>query len=699
MARAADLSALMHRFTGLVHRGLASLRTRGWMATWRRVRKQFERVPAARRLQAWRPPVAPFAPFAVPTSDMPHASIVIPVFNQFAHTLDCLRALAAHPPRCAFEVIVIDDGSTDGTVDALPRIAGIRPVVRASNGGFIAACNDGAAVARGRFIVLLNNDTVPQPGWLDTLLASFETDPSIGLAGAQLIQPDGSIQESGARVFRDGAAAHIGRGASPDDPRFAYLRDVDYVSGAALAIERALWIELGGLDTRYAPAYHEDADLAFAVRATGRRVVVQPMARVLHDEGTTGGMDVRAGPKRQQIGNREVFARKWADVLRAHPLDSGHIDMPPPARTVLVVDAETPRPSRDSASLRLVNVMRLLRTEGAHVVFVPADGNHAGIDTAALQAMGVEVWYAPFLDPQPSWLAAHGPRFDVALVCRHHVLQVWLPLLRRYAPQARVVFDTVDLHHVREQRGAELTGDIALQRSAARTRTQELALVARSDVTLVVGEAERVLLATDVPDARVHVLSNVHAVSDDVPGFDARRDVVFVGGFRHPPNVDAVEWFVRAVWPRVHAVRPGLVFHCVGANPTPVIRAFDGAAGVRVHGYVADLDPYILGARIAVAPLRYGAGVKGKVNLSMAHGQPVVATPCAVESMHLVDGVDVLVADDAQAFADAILRLDADAALWTQLSNNGRANVQRHFSFEAARDVVRDVVLAPMIPR
>ena len=699
MARAADLPALMHRFTGLVHRGLASLRTRGWAATLQRVRKQLVRVPAARRLKPWRPAEAAFAPFSVPGSDTPVVSIVIPVFNQFAHTLGCLRALAESPPHCAFEVIVVDDGSTDATVTALPQITGVRHITRASNGGFIAACNDGAALARGRFVVLLNNDTVPQPGWLDTLVATFEEDALIGLVGAQLVQPNGLLQESGARVFRDGSAAHIGRDASPDDPRFAYMRDVDYVSGAAVAIERAVWMQLGGLDTRYAPAYYEDADLGFAVRALGRRVVVQPMARVVHDEGSSGGMDVRQGPKRRQALNREVFAQKWGTALRAHPIDQGHVDMPRATRSVLVVDAETPRPSHDSASLRLVNVMRLLRAEGAHVVFVPADGNHSASDTAALQAMGIEVWYAPFLEGSASWLAMHGSRFEVALVCRHHVLQQWLPLLRRHAPQARVVFDTVDLHHVREQRGAALTGDAALARMAAHTRTQELALVARSDATLVVGQAERELLASAVPAARVHVLSNVHALAGDAPGFDARHDVVFVGGFRHPPNVDAVEWFVREVWPRVHAARPTLSFHCIGSDPPASIRAFNEVPGVHVHGYVADLDPHMHGARIAVAPLRFGAGVKGKVNLSMAHGQPVVATSCAVESMHLTDGVDVLVADDAQAFAEAILRLDADAHLWAQLSANGRANVQRHFSFEAARDVVRNVVLGTAITR
>src|SRR5690606_31038475 len=114
--------------------------------------------------------------------------------------------------------------------------------------------------------------------------ATFDADPEVGLVGAQLLYPDGRLQEAGGVVFSDGSAWNYGRFESPSDPRYAYLRDVDYASGAALAIPRALFLQLGGFDTRYAPAYYEDTDLAFAVRGAGRRVVYQPAARVVHDE-------------------------------------------------------------------------------------------------------------------------------------------------------------------------------------------------------------------------------------------------------------------------------------------------------------------------------------------------------------------------------------------------------------------------------
>jgi len=363
-------------------------------------------------------------------------------------------------------------------------------------------------------------------------------------------------------------------------------------------------------------------------------------------------------------------------------------------RQVLVIDALTPQPDRDSGSLRLFNLMRLLREEGAHVVFLPANREHAGRYTDDLRGIGVEAWTAPFAARAPAWLAEHGPRFDVAMVCRHYVAREFLPLLRAHAPRARVVFDSVDLHYLREQRAAALAGDRALARAAGRTRGLELDVIARSDLALVVSEAERDVLRMDAPQARVEVLSNLHRVAGPGLPFAERHDLAFVGGFRHPPNVDAVRWFVAEVLPRVRARLPEVRFHCIGGDVPAEIAALAAQPGVEVHGHVPDIAPYMDGCRVAVAPLRFGAGVKGKVNLSMAHGQPVVATSCAVEGMHLAHGRDVLVADDAAAFADAVVRAYGDEALWRTLSAHGLGNVARHFSADAARDVVRRVFLA-----
>lgn len=694
----ADARFLFDRATGLFRRGWLSLRTRGLPASWQRLRRQLRVVPTALRATPYFPAGHPSVPQALATSTAPRASIVIPVYGQLAHTLACLRALAEHPPGIPFEVIVVDDGSPDDTADTLPRVSGLRYHRRPGNGGFIAACNDGARLACGEYLVFLNNDSIPQPGWLDALLRTFDQHPDAGLVGAQLLYPDGRLQEAGCVVRSDGSADKLGRQSSPRHPLYAFVNDVDYCSGAAIALPRNAFIALGGFDPRYAPAFYEDTDLGMTIHARGQRVLYQPAARVVHHEGATAGVDVRRGVKASQAHNQATFSNRWSSTLVAHP---GHavygaaLTRHRHLRCVLVIDALVPTPDRDSGSLRLVNLMRLLREEGAHVVFLPANREHAGNHTEDLQQLGVEAWYAPYARRAPAWLREHGPRFDTVMVCRHYVAREFLPLLRAHAPQARIVFDSVDLHYLREQRAAEVAGDAAMARSARRTRTLELDVIARSDLTLVVSEAERALLSTDAPGARVELLSNLHRVAGAGPPFRRRHDLVFVGGFRHPPNVDAVRWFVGEVFPYIRSELPDVRFHCIGGDVVPQVQALAACAGVLVHGHVADIATYMDGCRIAVAPLRYGAGVKGKINLSMAHGQPVVATSCAVEGMHLRDGHDVLVADAAADFAAAVVRLYQDETLWMELSLHGLDNVARHFSPDAARGTVRRVFIEP----
>ncbi len=216
-------------------------------------------------------------------------------------------------------------------------------------------------------------------------------------------------------------------------------------------------------------------------------------------------------------------------------------------------------------------------------------------------------------------------------------------------------------------------------------------MIRKSDVTLVVSPVEKALLAELVPEARVMILSNIHEPVDGGRPFAERAGLVFIGGFQHPPNVDAVLWYAQEILPRVRAQLPGVTTYIVGSKVTEAVKAL-AAEDVVVTGYVPDVTPYLNGCRVSIAPLRYGAGVKGKVNSAMSHGLPVVATPASVEGMHLEPGADVLVAEDPLGFADAIVRLYRDEALWNRLSAGGRENIRRHFSRDVARGAVKKLL-------
>ncbi|MDO1527647.1 glycosyltransferase [Fulvimonas sp. R45] len=677
----------LKRLHFLLQRLSGSVAQRGLRGTVSRVAQELRPRPPVDATWRLEPLDAPFVPFALPGAGQPRVSVIIPVHGKLPYTLACLRSIARHGAQAPFEVIVVDDASPDDSATALARIDGLRLLRNERNLGFVGSCNAGAAAARGDFLLFLNNDTQVMPGWLDRLLDCFAEEPGCGLAGSRLAYPDGRLQEAGGIVYADGGAWNYGRFEDRDDPLFLYRRDADYVSGASMMIEAALFRQVGGFDTRYAPAYCEDMDLAFAVRAAGRRVIYQPASLVVHCEGVSSGLDPFAGVKQYQAINRAKFVEKWHAALQRQPAprtpvaQAVHHDG---RRHILIVDALTPDPARDSGSLRLVNIMRLLRELGWRVTFMADNRRADAHGIALLGALGVRVLCKPWSPPLAAWLKREGALLDAVMLCRHYVAHPHLELVRRLAPRARVLFDTVDLHFLRERRAAEHAGNAALLRQAEASKRRELALIRACDVSFVVSPAECSLLAADVPDARIELLSNVHEVFGRRAGFAPRSGLIFVGGFGHPPNVDAVRWLVEEIYPLIRARRPDIPLHLVGDIPDAQRAALAGP-GVHVHGRVPGLEPWMDGCRIALAPLRFGAGVKGKVNMAMSYGLPVVATTLAAEGMQLEDGHDVLLADDARRFADAVLGLYDDEALWLRLSDAGLDNVRRHFSFEAAR--------------
>jgi len=647
----------------------------------------------------------PVGPVAVCTSATPLVSVIIPVHGKWAFTRQCLLSIEAHRPSVPFEVIVVDDASPDDTAEHLAASAGVRLVETDGNQGFVGTCNLGASFARGDYLVFLNNDTEVQPGWLDELVHTADSDHRIGLVGAKLVYPDGRLQECGSIVWRDGTGWNYGRGADPDLPQYQVVRDVDYCSGAALLVRRDLFERVGGFDDRFAPAYFEDTDLAFAIRAAGHRTVVQPRAVVVHHEGISHGTDVTSGTKRFQELNRAAFVEKWTEALSGHlaaASETGVWQARERSRAghrgglVLVADHQVPTPDRDSGSVRLYRVLRELRAMGERVVFFPSNGALLQPYTTDLQQMGVTV----IADgaQQAAFLREAGPVLTLAVLSRPAVAWGLLEDLRMLAPNCLVAYDTVDLHFLRLQRQANVVahggdGDhaSALRRKAAASRELELGLVRATDVTLVVSEVEKDLLAELVPAAAVKVLSNVHEVSPARTDPQERADLLFVGSFDHLPNRDAARWLAHEIMPLVRKRHAGATLHIVGSNPSADVLALAGE-GVDVHGWLPELASMYASCRVAVAPLRFGAGVKGKVGESVAAGLPTVCTSVAVEGMHLRHGVEVLVADESSDVADAVVALLTDDSLWSRLAHAGPLAIAAQFGPEAARATLQELL-------
>jgi GT2 family glycosyltransferase len=622
-------------------------------------------------------------PLAFPEVVKPTASIIIPVHGQAAHTYNCLKTILDHTSDVSYEVIVMDDASPDDTPAMLQQIVNIKVVRNAQAQGFVDACRRGAAVAAGEALLFLNNDTRVRPGWLQALVRTMDADPTVGILGAKLVYPDGRLQEAGAIIWQDGFGWNYGRLDDPGKPEYNFVREVDYCSGACLMVRREVWDRVGGFDRRYAPAYYEDADLAFAARSLGYKVLYQPRAEVIHFEGMSHGTDVAQGVKRYQEVNREKFSLKWRGVLdlehRPHGTDLLLARQRGRGKLALVVDHHVPMPDRDSGSLRMSHILHLLAGFGYAVTFLPDNLARMEPYTGDLQQQGIEALYAPAQTEE--FLARLGAHLDLVWMARPYVASRWLPPLRRWAPRARFVYDTVDLHFLRESRRAAIEQSQAVKRKADEYREQELSLARSCDATVVVSEAEREVLLALEPNLRAYVIPNVHPVMERTRSFSERRDLLFVGNFIHPPNEDGMIHFVREIWPLVKEALPDVRLYVVGDSPTSAVTSLAGW-DIVVTGWVQDVAPYFQNCRVLVAPLRYGAGVKGKIGQSLSFGLPVVTTSIGAEGLNLVDGRDVLIADTAQAFAQKVVRLYVEGVLWKTLSENSRALVGERYTPE-----------------
>jgi GT2 family glycosyltransferase len=618
-----------------------------------------------------------------PTRD-PLVSVVIPVHNKAVVTYNCLASLLLASNRTSFEVIVVDDGSSDETL-TLPDLAqGVRFLRHDKSQGFIRSCNNGARTARGAYVVMLNNDTEVASGWIDELLYVFEHFNDVGMAGAKLLYPNGQLQEAGGIVWNNGDPWNYGREGNPREPRYNYTRQVDYLSGACVMLRKTLWDELGGFDERFVPAYFEDADLAFRVRERGLKTVYTPFSQVIHFEGISSGRSVTTGTKRYQEINRPKFKSRWSRAFRNNGAIGRDVDLNKDRNVrfrALVIDFATPQPERDAGSYAAVQEMRLLQSLGMKVTFIPDNLAYLATPTEALQRMGVECMYAPFILSIQEFLEARGREFDLVYLTRYSIAERHIDAIRKFAPQAKVVFNNADLHFLRELRSAIASKDQEGLERAVRTRNDELSLMRKVDLVLSYNDAEHaVIVSHNLDSTRIARCPWVVEVPEKSPGFEERRDIAFLGGFSHSPNPEAMKFFVHEVMPLVRERLPDCVLRIYGSGISDSIREL-AADDIVIEGWVADVSEIYANCRVFIAPLRSGAGLKGKVVGALAFGVPCVLSPIAAEGTGIRDGQEALIADTAAQWVESIARLYEDRPTWLKVHRAARDFAANEFGF------------------
>ena len=606
--------------------------------------------------------------FGLITTNDPVVSIVIPVHNKYHLTFQCLRALQVNTDVTKYEVIVINDASSDWTKTALANLRGIRVINIQDNLGYLRATNLGISASRGKYVALLNNDTIPLSGWLDRLVAELDNDSQIGIAGAKLLYPNLQVQELGSQIFNDGSGWNLGKHADHFSPEHSFTREVDYVSAAAILVRADLLAKTNGFDELYTPAYYEDADLAMQARKFGLKVVAVHDSFVIHIEGGSHGANVKLGVKKYQVANKAKFVGKWSAELASHwdPKEGPRSESKRNSKgIILIYDSQIPQVLRDAGSQRAVQISKNLSDLGFHVIYFSPDKSVSIIDVIQLRDIGIEIHTNH--DTLISSLENRSDRVRGIWIQRISVASSFFDPIHKKFPKTPIIFDTIDLvsSRIRIEKQEGLNSEMTLNEAIG----MEKKYTAQSSLTLTVSEEEKSLLQTLVPSASIETLwMSFETVKDVQAKTGLQNTGLFVGNFRHTPNKVSLKWFVKNVLPQILVKNSDFILNVAGTGLSPAELADMDTNGVHFLGFVDDLDPVYEAAKVVVIPLQYGAGIKGKTCEALSHSAAVVSTSFGVEGLDLRDGVEYLLADNADTFAHQVSRVLVDDKLSQDLS-------------------------------
>jgi GT2 family glycosyltransferase len=611
--------------------------------------------------------------FTFPSENKITVSIIIPFYNQIDYTIDCLKSINENLPSKNIEIILVDDNSSENTdILSIENIIILRNI---QNIGFLNSVNRGIKQSRGEYIYLLNNDTIVHSGFLDELLFVFENFKDVGAVGSMLLNQDGTLQESGAYFLNDGHPTQIAN-KPIYAPEINYIRQVDYCSGCSLLFKRKQDSgDLNLFDTHFAPAYYEDADLCFQIRhIQNKKIYYTPFSKITHFNGASYNNNSNTTKGRLLEKNYSTFSLKWQKVLSQIKSESKweRIQELYNEKHIIFFHSRIPQPDNNSGELRLFEIMKTYSSLGYHCSIICEENTIKNKYNETLQRIGIRTYYdyMPFLN---------NFYFIRRLKKYNHILwfstsDIFLnyhKLSKKYFPNAKFIFDMVDIHHLRYQRALEFDPkNKKYKRRYKRYYKYELLSSELADLIVAISDDEKDYMTKFVDASKVTVISNVHYFKVDlnqIPSFENRKDLLFIGSSHHP-NIDAINYLKDEIMPEIWKHNPDIKLNIIG----DVISHYQGFRHDNINflGFVPDITTNFLNSKIMIAPLRYGAGVKGKIGQAFEYYLPVVTSSIGGEGMYLTHNKNALLADDGKDFATQILRLYSNKNLWEELQQN-----------------------------
>ena len=636
------------------------------------------------------------ATLSLPHAERPQISIVLVLFNRAELTLACLRSIAENHTE-DIEVVIVDNASSDETSRLLDRVRGARVLRNNENLHFLLGTNQAARECSGEYILLLNNDSQLLPGALRNAVAAMRTSPDIGAVGGKIILLDGTLQEAGSIVWRDGSCTGYGRGDNPFAPMYNFRRDVDYCSGAFLLTPRKIWHQLGGFDEVFKPAYYEETDYCMRLRQQGLRVVYEPGAAIVHYEFASA--ESTATAINLQAEHQALFETRHHDVLgkRDRPGTDGLLSARSLGRNrrILFLDDRVPHHWLGSGFPRARALLRALLNQDCFVTLYPLAGFDESWDVVYTDLpREIEVmtgWGRQMLE---SFLRTRKNYYSTIIVSRPHNMELVAPVIVNYPEwfeQVEVIYDAEALFASRTVALRELSGNPMTDDEAREAFAEEVCLSSMADQVVAVSEHERrAFLSHGIQ--HVDVLGHSIEPSLSPQEFENRRGLLFVGAVHEEssPNGDSLIWFLEEVFPKIRAALGDIPVTIAGVNQSERVREL-AKPPVRITGPVPSLTEFYSGNRLFIAPTRYAAGIPHKIHEAAAHGLPVVATPLLARQLDWTDH-ELAIAEGAGAFAQQCIAVYTDFGRWTRLRNAALERVAVECSPEAFERKVGEIL-------
>lgn len=633
---------------------------------------------------------------SLPVFDDVEVSIIVPAYNQWEFTYNCIKQIVDNTNNVSYEVILADDVSFDETKNVTQYISNLCVSRGSVNLGFVRNCNVAAQLCRGEYILFLNNDTSVQSNWLVPLVELLQNDASIGMVGSKLVYGNGKLQEAGGIFWKDASAWNYGHCDRIGKPEYNYVKEVDYISGASIMIRKKLWEQIGGFDERYVPAYCEDSDLAFEVRKAGYKVVYQPKSVVVHFEGISNGKDLKKGVKKYQIVNVKKFYEKWKSVLEAEHFTNGNDvfwarDRSRKKKTVVVIDHYIPTFDKDAGSRTVYQYIKCLVNLGYNVKLIGDNFFRLEPYATVFENMGVEVLTGNYYAKNwKKWFKANRKYIDFVFLNRPHISKKYIDFIKQNT-EAKVLYHGHDLHFLREYREYLLKGDKEYQKESVRWKKIEVDIMNKADVNFTVSADEQKIM-NDIVHGMKAALMPIFAyprLMDVDCNRYGKKNILFVGGFNHHPNEDAVLWFVKNIWCQFKAKHQEAKFIIAGSNPTKSIKTLS-CDDIVVTGYITDeqLSELYATCKICVIPLRFGAGVKGKTVEAMYNGIGIVSTSIGIEGLLGLEKY-IPAKDDENDFLDELNKMYGDSSYLSEKILKYQDYVREHFLLDSLEKKIK----------